>query len=265
MSESKRSSHSGASPPRPAASQALSPPQPAMQSSHAHAPSPALSPFGAAPSPPPAALSPPPGPASPPPAHLSPMAPPPSSHAAAPQSLSAPVPLASGAPAPAQPAPAQPAPAQPAAPPPAVAAAAAPRRQIPATIDGRPAIQSGVAADGRRVFAPLRNPADASQGTSPYPHYSEAADGGPGHLSDLSVHTPAAGASTIARYRQTYVAPLGGQAPANRTDRYADTADGRMQRRAQGQFTPEAQAEPLSPRTRNNAAPRTDITFQDEP
>ena len=138
---------------------------------------------------------------------------------------------------------------------------AAPRPRVPLTIDGRPAVHTGAAADGRRIFEPMRDPADPAAGTSPYPHYSEGVGGAPGHLSDLSVHQAPQAPSTVARMRQTYVAPLGGVAPASRNDRYVDTADGVMQRRAAGVFTPQ-DGEPLSPRTTGNAAARTDITFE---
>jgi hypothetical protein len=138
---------------------------------------------------------------------------------------------------------------------------AAPRPRVPLTIDGRPAVHTGAAADGRRIFAPMRDPADPAAGTSPYPHYSEGVGGAPGHLSDLSVHQAPQASETVARMRQTYVAPLGGVAPASRNDRYVDTADGVMQRRAGGVFTPQ-DGEPLSPRTTGNAAARTDITFE---
>lgn len=144
---------------------------------------------------------------------------------------------------------------------PAFAAPVAPPPRAPLTIDGRPAVHVGAAADGRRIFEPMRDPANPGAGTSPYPHYSEGLGGAPGHLSDLSVHQAPQPASTIARMRQTYVAPLGGDAPDNRNDRYVDTADGVMQRRAGGVFAPQA-APPLSPRTTSNPAARTDITFE---
>jgi len=138
-----------------------------------------------------------------------------------------------------------------------------PVARVPRTIDGRPAvhIDGDVTKEGRRVFRPLRDPAAPAAGVSPYPHYSAAVDGGPGHLSDLSVHTPPEEGSTIARLRQTYVAPLpGGHAPPDRTDRYVDTGSGLIQRKAKGAFTPE-DTPPLSPRTTSNRAPRTNITF----
>lgn len=147
------------------------------------------------------------------------------------------------------------------APPVALAPAPLPRPRVPLTIDGRPAVHAGNTGDGRRVFNPLRDAADPAKGTSPYPHYTAAADGGPGHLSDMSVHVPPTAPSTVARMRQTYTAPLGGPSPANRTDRYVDQADGVPQRRAAGVFTPQDEP-PLSPRTSRNAAPRTGITFE---
>lgn len=144
---------------------------------------------------------------------------------------------------------------------PAFAAPVAPPPRVPLTIDGRPAVHVGAAADGLRIFEPMRDPANPGAGTSPYPHYSEGVGGAPGHLSDLSVHQAPQAPSSIARMRQTYVAPLGGVAPDNRNDRYVDAADGVMQRRAAGVFTPQA-VQPLSPRTSSNPAARTDITFE---
>lgn len=245
MSGSKRSDHSGATPPRASASSGLSPPLPVMHSP-AHAAPPPLSAFPAAHPPPVASLAPPPGPVPKPSAELSPM----------PQRASAQsAPLPSPAPGP-----------QPLAPVPVqLQAPLAPPRRVPATIDGRPAVHVRTTDDGRRVYEPQRNSADPSEGTSPFPHYSAAADGGPGHLSDLSVHAEAVAPSTIARYRQTYVAAPGGpKPPKSRTDRYADTNDGRPQRHARGEFTPDPEAAPLSPRTLSNAAARTSITFRDE-
>ena len=138
---------------------------------------------------------------------------------------------------------------------------AASRPRVPLTIDGRRALYIRTAADGRRIFEPLRDPADPAAGTSPYPHYSEGVGGAPGHLSDLSVHLAPQAPDTVARMQQTYVAPLGGVPPSPRRDLYVDTTDGSMKIWRGGEYKP-AKGAPLSPRTIGNAAVRTDITFE---
>jgi len=134
---------------------------------------------------------------------------------------------------------------------------------VPATIDGRPAVLVRRNPDGREFYEPLRDPADPSQGTSPYPHYSTAVGGGPGHLSDLIVHSTPAEGSTISRHNQTYRGQRGGDTPKARNDLYVDTRDGSFYSRRGGGFKALDQVAPVSPRTASNEVPRLDMTFKD--